>query len=86
MWDPGETIVCTYENKKDATVKIIKDAIPDDPADFTYSTSGLGANFDLLDDDGDEANTLKRDKTITVSGTGFGAKWVTPGWCRRAGL
>ena len=74
--DPGETIVCTYENKQDATVKIIKDAIPDDPADFTYSTSGLGANFDL-DDDGDEANTLKRDKTITVSGTGFGAKSVT---------
>src|SRR5918995_2167734 len=65
----GETITCVFTNEKDATVKVVKDAIPDDPQDFSFSTSGLGAGFDL-DDDGDAA--LPNSKSFTVSGADFG--------------
>ena len=72
--DAGETVVCTFENTKDATVTVVKDAIPDDAQDFAFTTSGLGAGFSL-DDDGD--GTLSDEETITVSGDEFGAKSVT---------
>ena len=48
--DPGETIICTFTNKQDATVTIVKDAVPNDPQDFAFTTSGLGRGFDLDDD------------------------------------
>ncbi len=67
---------CTFRNKKDATVTVTKDAVPDDAQDFAFTTSGLGAGFSLDDD----ANaTLASSRTITVSGSGlgFGSKSVT---------
>ncbi|HKH17342.1 MAG TPA: SdrD B-like domain-containing protein [Solirubrobacteraceae bacterium] len=70
----GETITCVFTNTRDATVTVVKDAVPDDPQDFSFSTSGLGAGFDL-DDDGDAV--LSNSKTFTVSGTDFGTKTVT---------
>ena len=72
----GDTVVCTFTNTKDATVKVVKDAVPDDPEDFSYTTSGLGAGFDL-DDDGAGGSATPNEKTITVSGTDFGPKSVT---------
>ena len=52
--DPGETIVCSFENTKLGTLIIVKDTIPDDPQDFSYATTGglIPANF-ILDDDAD---------------------------------
>ena len=66
--DPGETIVCTFTNTKDATVTIVKDAVPNDPQDFAFTTSGLGCRLHL-DDDADA--TLPNNKTFTVSGHGL---------------
>ena len=34
--DAGETVVCTFTNTKEATVKVVKDAQPDDPQDFGF--------------------------------------------------
>ena len=43
----GDTIVCTFTNAKDATVKIVKDAQPDDAQDFGFTTTGSGlSDFD----------------------------------------
>ena len=72
--DAGESVICTFTNTKDATVTVIKDAVPDDAQDFAFTTEGLGAGFSL-DDDGDPA--LSDEKVITVSGDDFGAKSVT---------
>ncbi|HET6594988.1 MAG TPA: hypothetical protein VFG81_05165 [Anaerolineales bacterium] len=49
MLDPGETVTCTFTNTKRGTIKIIKDAVPNDAQDFTFTRS-FGANF-MLDDD-----------------------------------
>ncbi|HEU4527698.1 MAG TPA: hypothetical protein VFT80_07210, partial [Actinomycetota bacterium] len=77
--EPGETIVCTFTNTKDATLTVIKDAIPDDPQDFSFTNTGFAPATDLLDDDGDETNTLKSSVTYTFSGSDFdaGAETVT---------
>jgi uncharacterized repeat protein (TIGR01451 family)/fimbrial isopeptide formation D2 family protein len=59
----GETIKCTFTNVKRGTINIIKDAQPNDPQDFAYTTSGL-SDFSL-DDDGDNGNTLSNTKQFT---------------------
>ena len=51
--DPGDTITCTYVNKKDATVTVVKDAQPDDAQDFEFTTTGSQLSGFSLDDDGD---------------------------------
>ncbi len=75
--DPGDTITCTFTNKKDATVTVIKDAVPNDAQDFAFTTTGSQLSGFSLDDDAD--GTLSNTKLFTVSGAGFGAKTVTEG-------
>ena len=48
--DPGETVKCTFTNVQRGTITIIKDAVPNDPQDFHYNTTGGLAAFDLDDD------------------------------------
>jgi hypothetical protein len=77
--DAGETIVCTYTNTQDATVRITKNAVPDSGQDFAYTTSGTGAaaftgGFSL-DDDADA--TLPSTRLFTFTGSQLGAKTVT---------
>lgn len=48
--EADETVVCTFENTKRGNIRIIKDADPNDVADFNF-TGGLG-NFTLDDDEG----------------------------------
>ena len=72
-------MICTYTNTKDATITIIKDAIPDDPQDFAFTTTGTGpagftAGFSLDDD----ANaTLLNTVTFTFPAARLGTKTVT---------
>ena len=40
--DPGETITCTFTNKKDAKVTIVKDAVPNDAQDFGFTSVDAG--------------------------------------------
>jgi hypothetical protein len=54
--DAGENVSCTFTNTKDGTVTIVKDSVPNDPQDFSF-TGGLGP-FSLDDDaDGTLLNT-----------------------------
>ncbi len=73
--DPGDAITCTYTNEKDATVTVTKDAVPDDPQDFSFTTSGSGLGNFSLDDDND--STLSNSKTFTVPAADFGQKTIT---------
>ncbi len=58
-----------------ATITVIKDAVPNDPQDFPFTTTGTGlANFSL-DDDGDNTNTLSNTQVFSV--TSFGTKTIT---------
>ncbi|UVJ41003.1 DUF11 domain-containing protein [Arthrobacter sp. CJ23] len=59
--DPGETVTCTYTNTQRSTIVIVKDAVPDDDQDFTFSATGspLPPSFILDDDaDGTRSNTF----------------------------
>ena len=73
--DPGDDITCTYVNKQDATVTIVKDAVPDDAQDFAYTTTGAGLSGFSLDDDADA--TLSNTEVFTISGADFGSKSIT---------
>ena len=58
--DAGETVTCTFTNTELGTIEIIKDTVPDDAQDFSFTTTGglSPATFDLDDDaDGTLSNT-----------------------------
>ena len=63
--DPGENITVTYTNTRTniprSSITVVKDALPNDPQDFSFTRS-FGANFSL-DDDADPtlSNTVTFD-------------------------
>ena len=61
--DAGETIKCTFTNTERGSITIIKDAQPNDPKDFGFTTTGSGLSDFSLDDDSDA--TLPRTTTFT---------------------
>ncbi len=68
---PGENVTCTFTNHKRGRIVVVKDATPDDPQDFTFTTGGglSPASFQLDDD----ANpTLSNTQTITNVAVGSG--------------
>ncbi len=82
----GETVTCTFENAKRATLTIVVDATPDDPQDFAFTAGGglSPASFDL-DDDSD--GTLSNTRTFTnlPPGSGYSVSGGTPsGWDQTA--
>jgi hypothetical protein len=64
----GDNVTCTFTNTKQptgtGTLTIVKDAQPDDPQDFHFTTVGTGlSDFDLDDDPNN--GTLPNSKTFT---------------------
>jgi hypothetical protein len=59
----GEDITCTYTNTKRGSIKIVKDAVPNDPRDFFFSTTGAGLSSFQLDDD--TGSPLSNEKQFT---------------------
>jgi hypothetical protein len=50
--DAGEAVFCTFTNTQESSITIVLDAVPDDPQDFDYSTTGgLSPSTFTLDDD-----------------------------------
>ncbi|HEX2030098.1 MAG TPA: hypothetical protein VHL78_01665, partial [Actinomycetota bacterium] len=50
--DPGEAVACTFENTREGSITIEKDAVPDSGQPFAFDASeNLGPDFDLTDDD-----------------------------------
>ncbi|HZB77161.1 MAG TPA: hypothetical protein VE526_13110, partial [Solirubrobacteraceae bacterium] len=77
--EPGESIECTFTNVKDAKVKIVKDAVPNDAQDFSFTSQGAGLSDFSLDDDGGADPALVNQKEFTISYPDFGPKSVTEG-------
>ena len=71
--DPGDNITCTYVNRKDASVTIVKDADPADGTNFDYSGS-FGA---FMLDDGGPVDAVNTSETFEIPGTEVGSKTVT---------
>lgn len=61
--DSGGLLSCTFTNTQRGSITIVKDAVPDDPQDFGYTTSGAGLSSFSLDDDADP--TLSNTRTFT---------------------
>ena len=61
----NETVTCTFNNRQRGTITIVKDAIPDDPQDFAFTTTGAGLSPFSLDDDGNTGNDLSDTKVFS---------------------
>ena len=78
----GETVTCTFENRKRGRIVVVEDAVPNDAQDFSFTTGGglSPAAFDL-DDDSD--GTLSNTRTFAdlVPGSGYSVSQAPPsGW------
>jgi uncharacterized cupredoxin-like copper-binding protein len=67
--DAGETITCTFTNTKQGTIQIIKDTVPDDPQDFSFSSNITGCTSFSLDDDSDGTLSNSQDCTTVPIGS-----------------
>ena len=82
----GETVTCTFANRKRGRVIVVKDTTPDDPQDFQFSAGGgLSPTSFTLDDDGDNSNALSNTRTFdnVVPGSGYSVSEPPPipvGW------
>ena len=75
--DPGENITVTYTNSRRGSIRVVKDAVPNDPQDFTFTRS-FGHNFSL-DDDGDP--TLSNAVTFDLAPGNYSVTELTQsGW------
>jgi hypothetical protein len=61
--DADRVFSCTLTNTQRGSITIVKDAVPDDPQDFAYTTTGTGLSPFSLDDDADP--TLPRTRTFS---------------------
>lgn len=59
----SEDVTCTYTNHKRGSIKVVKNAIPDNPRDFFFSTTGAGLSDFSLDDD--TGSPLSNEKQFT---------------------
>ena len=76
--DAGETVVCTFENTKHASLTVVKVTDPaSDPQDFDFDLTGLGVPADLdLDTDAGDA-TLPSQDSFSLNASQLGAHTVT---------
>ncbi len=73
---PGETVTCTFENTKNATLTIVKDAIPDDERVFNFTGSAGIGSFKLKDN-----GTLPNSTTfVLLPGIYNVSETVPAGW------
>src|SRR5206468_894015 len=67
---PGQTVTCTFANRKRGQIAVVPDSQPNDPQDFGFTAGGgLSPSSFSLDDDSDP--TLSNSRTFTnVAATG----------------
>ena len=65
----GETVTCTFTNRKRGQIVVVKDAQPNDPQDFAFTAGGgLSPSSFSLDDDSDPTLSNTRTFTNVVAG------------------
>jgi agmatine/peptidylarginine deiminase len=78
----GETVTCTFSNRKAGKIVVVKDATPDDAQDFTFTAGGglAPASFQL-DDDADGTLSNTRTFNDVAPGSGYSVAETLPsGW------
>jgi Divergent InlB B-repeat domain len=80
--DPGESVVCTFQNTEEGSITVVKDAVPDDPQDFSFTTTGgLSPSEFSLDEDADGALSNQQQFTDLLPGTFSVTEGANPpGW------
>ena len=76
----GETINVYFNDTKNGTIIVHKDAIPDDPQDFTFTSGTLSPSPFYLDDDADVTYLNQRTFSNLLPGTYDVAEVVPAGW------
>jgi len=77
----GETVTCTFVNTKRGHIIVVKDAVPNDAQDFTFTNNfgnGNPASFPL-DDDADGTLSNTRDSEV-LPGTFSVSEGAVTGW------
>jgi plastocyanin domain-containing protein len=78
----GETVTCTFTNDRRGTIVVVKDAVPNDAQDFSFTAGGgLSPSSFSLDDDAD--GTLSNTRTFDdlPAGSGYSvAESLPSGW------
>src|SRR5215210_3169145 len=79
---PGETVTCSFANRKRATIVVVKDATPDDPQDFDFTAGGgLSPSTFQLDDDANATLSNSRTFAGVLPGAGYSISETVPsGW------
>ena len=80
----NETVTCTFTNRKRGQITLVKDAIPDDPQDFSFTAGGgLSPSSFSLDDDTDPALSNTRTFSNVPVGSGYSlAESIPSGWAQ----
>jgi len=78
--DPGESVTVKFTNTKEGSIIVVKDAVPDDEQNFTFTSTTLNPITFDLDDDADA--TLSNTKAFTnlAPGTYNVTETVPGGW------
>ena len=79
---PGETVTCTFANRKRGQIVIVKDAQPNDAQDFSFTAGGgLSPTSFSLDDDSDGTLSNTRTFANVAPGAGYSVSETVPsGW------
>jgi DNA-binding beta-propeller fold protein YncE len=85
---PAEVVTCTFTNRKRGSITLNLDTQPDNPQDFSFTTTGglSPSSFDL-DDDGNNGNDLSNTISFTdIPATHYSIDQVpVPGWIQEEG-
>jgi plastocyanin len=78
----GETVTCTFTNRKRGEIVVVKDAQPNGPQDFDFTAGGgLSPSSFQLDDDADGTLSNARTFSNVVPGSGYTVSETLPtGW------
>ncbi len=79
---PGETVTCTFDNRRRGQVILVEDAVPNDAQDFSFTAGGgLSPTSVQLDDDSDGTLSNTRTFADVVPGSGYSLSQSAPaGW------
>jgi hypothetical protein len=76
---PGEAVTCTFTNTKDGSITIVKDSVPNDAQDFSFTCPAPVGNFSL-DDDADGTLSNTRGPVSVTPGTYNCSEGAVSGW------
>src|SRR2546421_8341709 len=76
---PGETVTCTFTNRKRGSIVVVENSTPNAPQDFGFTAGGgLSPSSFSLDDDSDPTLSNTRTFSDLVPGSGYSLDETVP--------